>query len=261
MDGAAAERLGQDLLDSRSLVELATERLRAEILSGALGPGQRVVEESIGRRFGISRAPLREALRLLAQQGLVEHLPRRGVRVATWSPRDIRQLFELRAVLERHAVRSALPLRDGSRPDPLEAVRAKLALMRAAERRGDDLAKDDAHRAFHAAIVALADNRQLELALAPVLLKLQLPMAVNLRREAEVADPGDGLRRHEALLAALETDDVDTVLAAMASHGQLVYLPLPSDDVCHDTGHEAGHETGHADGDPGRRDTALTRPT
>ena len=249
MDGAAAERLGQDALDSRSLVELATERLRAEILSGALAPGQRVVEEGIGRRFGISRAPLREALRLLAQQGIVEHLPRRGVRVTTWSSRDIRQLFDLRAVLERHAVRSALPLGIRSDPDPLKHVRAKLAAMRDAERRGDDLAKDDAHRAFHAAIVALADNRQLELALAPVLLKLQLPMAVNLRREAEVANPGVGLRRHEALLAALETDDVDTVLAAMASHGQLVYLPLlpvGDEDVVVD---------------PNGRDTALTRPT
>ena len=224
---AASEHPAQGALDSPSLVDLATERLRAEILSGALAPGQRVVEESFGRRFGISRAPLREALRLLAQQGLVEHLPRRGVRVTTWSPRDIRQLFELRAVLERHAVRSALPLGLRAGQDPLHAVRAKLAAMRTAERRGEELARDDAHREFHAAIVALADNRQLELALAPVLLKLQLPMAVNLRREAELAGPDDGLRRHEALLAALETDDVDTVLAAMAGHGQLAYLPLP----------------------------------
>jgi DNA-binding GntR family transcriptional regulator len=229
VDGAAAEHPARDTLAPRSLVELATDRLRAEILSGALAPGQRVVEQSIGRRFGISRAPLREALRLLAEQGMVEHFPRRGVRVTTWSPRDIRQLFELRAVLERHAIRSALPLRARQVADPLGEVRARLEAMRAAERRGDHLAKDDAHRDFHAAIVALADNRQLELALAPVLLKLQLPMAVNLRREAELADPGDGLRRHEALLAALETDDVDTVLAAMASHGQLAYLPLPQD--------------------------------
>jgi DNA-binding GntR family transcriptional regulator len=84
-----------------SLVEVTTRQLRDEILSGALEPGERLIEEQIRQRFSISRAPLREALRLLAQQGLVEHLPRRGARVATWSEEDIRQLFEVRAVLER----------------------------------------------------------------------------------------------------------------------------------------------------------------
>jgi len=218
----AAEVAG---IEQPSLVDLATERLRAEILSGELQPGDRIVEDQIRRQYGISRAPLREALRLLAQQGLVEHLPRRGMRVTTWSPTDIRQLFEIRHVLERHAVLSALPLSRGQR-DPLARVRALLADMHTAEQRGDRLAKDDAHRAFHAAVVGLAGNRQLELALAPILLKLQLPMAVNLRREADAHSPAQGLHRHGAILAALESDDAETVLAALDRHGELAYLPL-----------------------------------
>ena len=76
-------------LHAASLVALAVRRLRAEILSGELAPGERIVEEQLTRRFGTSRAPLREALRLLGQQGLVEHLPRRGVRVTQLSARDI----------------------------------------------------------------------------------------------------------------------------------------------------------------------------
>ena len=64
-----------------SLVEVTTRQLREEILSGELAPGERLIEEQIRLRFSISRAPLREALRSLAQQGLVEHLPRRGTRV------------------------------------------------------------------------------------------------------------------------------------------------------------------------------------
>jgi DNA-binding GntR family transcriptional regulator len=217
--------LAPDALEQPSLVELTTQRLRAEILSGDLAPGARVVEEQLCRRYGISRAPLREALRLLAEQGLVEHLPRRGARVCYWSPTDIRQLFEIRHVLERHAVLSALPLaaEDG---DPLATVRERLAAMHAAERRGDRLAKDDAHRAFHAAVVGLAGNRQLELTLAPILLKLQLPMAVNLRREAELHTPDQGLERHAAILAALESDVPETVLDALDRHGELTYLPL-----------------------------------
>ena len=95
-----------------TLVEVAEHRLRDAILSGALRPGQKIVEEQLCTDLGISRAPLREALRLLAQQGLVERFPRRGSRVAEWSPVDILQLFALRHVLERHAIETALPLAD-----------------------------------------------------------------------------------------------------------------------------------------------------
>lgn len=204
-----------------TLVELAATRLRDAILSGALKPGERIVEEQLCADFGISRAPLREALRLLAQQGLVEHLPRRGSRVAEWSPRDILQLFELRSVLERHAIESALPLHDPH--TALAPVRRALERMRSA--RGD-LARDDAHRAFHATVVALADNRQLDIALEPILLKLQLPMAVNLRREAREHHGSDGIDRHRAILTALEANDAEAVIAAMHHHGQLTYLPL-----------------------------------
>src|SRR5688500_18511519 len=95
-----------------TLADVAGSRLRAAILSGALGPGDKLVEEQLCADFGIGRAPLREALRLLTQQGLVERLPRRGSRVADWSPDEILQLFALRHVLERHAIETALPLAD-----------------------------------------------------------------------------------------------------------------------------------------------------
>src|ERR1700712_2566680 len=210
-----------------SLVEATTRRLRDEILSGALAPGERLIEEQICQRFSISRAPLRESLRLLVQQGLVEHLPRRGARVTTWSDEDIRQLFEIRAVLERHAIVTALPL-VASAPgvDPLAQVRERLEQMRSAEESADELDRDDAHRAFHAAIVALAGNRQLDLAMEPILVKLQRPMAVNLRREAALMGPQEGLRRHRSLLVAVETNDQQTILLALEQHGSRRSLDL-----------------------------------
>ena len=114
-------------LEASSLVELAVQRLRSEILSGALVPGERLVEEQLTRRFGTSRAPLREAMRLLGQQGLVEHLPRRGVRVAQLSARDIEELFSLRDVLERFALRSALDA--GPEPRLLDGLRVAVEEM------------------------------------------------------------------------------------------------------------------------------------
>ena len=218
-----AER-DDEALYAPSLVEMTSRRLRAEILSGELAPGQRLVEEQIRQRFAISRAPLREALRTLANQGLVEHLPRRGTRVTQLSARDIDELFGLRALLERYAAETAFPLRRSNGVDPLAEARAHLAQMREAVAASDELGKDDAHRAFHAAVVALAGNHQLDLALEPILLQLQRPMAANLRREAAALGPYAGVERHERLLAALESNDRDTVLLALEQHGSRRYL-------------------------------------
>ena len=204
-----------------TLVEVAAHRLRAAILSGALKPGDKIIEEQLCADLGISRAPLREALRLLGQQGLVEHLPRCGSRVTEWSSADTLQLFALRHVLERHAIETAMPL-----PDPAKAllpVRAALDRMRCA---GDELNRDDAHRMFHAAVVELADNRQLDIALEPILLKLQLPMAMNLREEARHHRADDVIVRHQAILSALESNDAQTVITALEDHGHLHYLGL-----------------------------------
>jgi DNA-binding GntR family transcriptional regulator len=202
-------------LASASLVELAVSRLRREILSGSSDPGDRLVEEQLTRRFGISRAPLREALRLLAEQGLVEHVPRRGARVATLSDRDVQELYAVRDVLERHAVTAAL--KDPSGVD-LTPVRAAFEAMRGAIARGERADVNDAHRTFHLSIVRIAGNRQLTKVYESVILKIQLYMALNLRREAESERPQVGLHRHERLLAALESGDADRVLGELTAH-------------------------------------------
>ena len=127
-----------DVLQPQSLVELATARLRSEILSGALEPGERLVEEQLTQRFQISRAPLREAMRQLAEQGLVEHLPRRGVRVTTYSERDFDELFAVRDAMERFAV----SLLSGRKPDELDMAPLEKCLkhLRTAAEHGDRLA-------------------------------------------------------------------------------------------------------------------------
>lgn len=209
-------------LNSLSLVELAVARLKYEILSGATDPGERLVEQQLTARLGISRAPLREALRLLAEQGLVEHTPRRGSRVATLSDRDVRELYSVRDVLERHVVTTALP---ATGPERLAGMRVALEGMSQAARTGDRLAIADAHRVFHVALAALGDNRQLTGVYDQVLTKIQLYMALNLRREAEsTADPMDGVRRHERLFAAVVDGDPEAVLTALATHGARSYL-------------------------------------
>jgi DNA-binding GntR family transcriptional regulator len=219
-----AEPAPEGGLEASSLVELAVRRLRSEILSGALAPGERLVEEQLTRRFGTSRAPLREALRLLGQQGLVEHLPRRGVRVAQLSARDIDELFSLRDVLEQFAVRCALGGGAPAGPRRLDDLRAAVEEMERAATDGVALEQAAAHRSFHLALVALAGHHHLLRVYEPVLLQLQLYMATNLRREARDRSPRDGALRHRRLYEAVAGGELDAVLAELEHHGARTYL-------------------------------------
>ena len=209
--------LSSEMLQPRSLVELVTSRLRGEILSGALEPGERLVEEQLTQLFQISRAPLREALRLLAEQGLVEHLPRRGVRVTSYSERDFDELFAVRDTLERFAVSLVVE----RTPDELDTALLDEAMggLRAAAAGGDRFAASNAHRAFHLALVALAGSKQLLVAYEPLILKLQLYMAANLRREADSSSPAEGVRRHQRLLDAVLSRDPARIGEELKHHG------------------------------------------
>ena len=205
-------------LGAVSLVELAVRRLRAEILSGVYAPGERLVEEQLTRRFGISRGPLREAMRLLGQQGLVEHLPRRGVQVVKLSARDIDELFSLRDALERFALTTALT----AGPEAAALRRLEAAVEAMERTTGADQAV--AHRDVHRALVALAGHGHLQRMHELVLVQLQLYMATNIRREAQTHSPQEGARRHRRLLDAVASGDLERSLAELTRHGAWAFL-------------------------------------
>ena len=119
---AAAEPL------TRSLPEQVAARLAARILDGTYAPGERVREEKLAAEFAVSRGPVREALRLLEKDGLITIVPRRGAMVTNLSVEEVREIFEIRAVLnglrdrsvaESEVRKTVLPL--------LEAEVARLA--------------------------------------------------------------------------------------------------------------------------------------
>lgn len=130
--------------------------LRAGILSGELAPGSRLVVADLADRYGVSPTPLREALRRLAAEGLVEWLPQRGARVATATRRDAEDLYELRLALEPVALGQSIAEADRA-PAFVESVGDAHAAFRTA---GPDLpAVLAAHHAFHAALMARCPNR------------------------------------------------------------------------------------------------------
>jgi DNA-binding GntR family transcriptional regulator len=128
----------------------ALEGLRRAILTGQLRPGQRVAQEDIAGRLGVSIAPVREALRTLEHEGQVVHRPRRGYFVTALEIRDLEEIYELRSILEAHAARRTLQTLDD---DVLERIIDAARDCDNAVNTGDGAAEREANRRFHFAIL------------------------------------------------------------------------------------------------------------
>lgn len=205
-----------------SLVQLAAEAVREMILSGELQPGDRLVEERLTAELGISRPPLREAMRLLEREGLLVNIPRRGVLVTPLTPKDIYEIFTLRAVYERMAVDLGIPVHD---PERLERVRNALGKMDEAARTKDRAKLVESAFAFHLGLVALAGHSRLEEAYRALWLQLRLCMAVNTRvRERQNETLEDNVERHRRLLSLVEAGDRDALLAEFEAHGDRAFM-------------------------------------
>jgi len=216
-------------IETRSLVDLAAAAIRDMILSGTLAPGDRLIEERLADELGISRPPVREAMRMLQQDGLIVTIPRRGSTVATLTDQDVFEVLTLRSALERLAVELGVPVKTEER---LEVCRRALRGMEDAATEGNRPGLVHAGYAFHASIVALAGHRRLDGAYGSVQQQLLMCMARNLYvREHYYESLTDHVERHRRLLDVIESADQDAVLAELAVHGERsfsTYLPTPS---------------------------------
>jgi DNA-binding GntR family transcriptional regulator len=123
--------------------------LRSDIRTGDLGPGDQLVQEALAERYGVSRVPLREALKTLETEGQVVYHPHRGYFVAELSVADLLEVYRLRAILEAEAIRAAVPTLGDEDVDAL----AELAdQVDEAASREDVIAMTAANRRFHFAL-------------------------------------------------------------------------------------------------------------
>ena len=130
----------------------ATDELRELIAFGRLSPGEQVRQEDLATRLGVSRSPLREALRTLEQEGLLQHEPRRGYFVARLDPDELSQVYRMRELLERELLRAS---RSPSAVD-LRRLRSSNVEIDAAMRDGSVIRMLRANRDFHFLVFALS---------------------------------------------------------------------------------------------------------
>lgn len=193
--------------------ERVTADLRQEIIAGSLRPGDRLVERELAERFGVSRVPVREAIRALVAEGFVHfETPRRTV-VRRLTPTDVKELFELREALEVYA--AGLAASRATRED-LAEVQELIDRAAAATEAGDAEAITDVNSRLHDRIMAMAGNSLLTEALEPVAGRLRWMT----RRNEEWPQL---LVEHRELYEAIASGDPDRARAHALTHVRTNY--------------------------------------
>lgn len=186
--------------------------LREDILARRVGPGERLVESELTSRFAVSRGSVREALRRLAAEGFIEHMPNRGAIVRRLSLQEIGELFQIRAELEALAARLAAE----AAADPQKRAGFEAAIAPIFdERPREPCAYLAENAAFHAAVMTLGGNRQLR----DLSLRLHLPLIM--AQAADALTPlalAASVREHRAIAAAILAADPLAADAAVRAH-------------------------------------------
>jgi len=199
-------------ISRRPLHEETVDRLRDLIVQGRLAPGERLNERVLCEQLGISRTPLREAIKLLATEGLVDLLPNRGAVVSRIDPARLAETLHVMGALEGLAGELACRHASAERIARIRALHQKMLTRYA---RGDLEGYFQYNQAIHLEIVEASGNA--------ILANAYRQLNANVRRARYMANLSserwsEAVREHEAILAALEARDVQTLKRLLQDH-------------------------------------------
>jgi DNA-binding GntR family transcriptional regulator len=210
---ASAEVRGLGRLQPRTLVHQVIDALVAAAAEGVILPGDRIVEVDIAQRLGVSRVPVREALRVLESQGVVVNEPYKGIRLTPVTHERIDQLIEVRVALETTAMRAAI--RQGrNRGAPLLRLKAIVDDMVARASVNDVAGFAEADTRFHRTLCALSGN----LVLADMWEMLARQMTIIFGLSALGKPMVDIVDEHRVLLRVFEGGNLDEVASTLHDH-------------------------------------------
>jgi len=207
-------------LEIQSVVDHVYTALRERILSGDLPRASKLRQVSLADEMGVSRTPLREALRRLAAEGLVDFSPNRGATVSELDFGDMRHAWAARVALEPGAARLAAERRD---PDGVAAMREAIADQRSAD--GERGQSFSANRAFHLALAAASGNPHLT-RFAEMLWVPRIGVPIYVAQAAEPAGPSAWADEHERIADAIEGGDADAAERLTRAH-VAAHPPVP----------------------------------
>ncbi len=189
----------------------AYDRLIDAIRAGELAPGDRVTETDLAARLGISRTPVREAIRLLEADGLVTHVPRVGAVIRRLDYSEVTELYDMRTMLEATAAGLAARAASEVEIDEIAAINAEMAQT------DDPVLRAELNRQFHFALLDAAKNRYLTRAVS-TLQKSMLILGPTTMTETKRAE--QAIDEHEWIVAALRARDIVEAEHGMRTHMQ-----------------------------------------
>ena len=189
-------------------------RLRKAILSGRMLPGAALVETALAEEMNVSRAPIREAIQILENDGLVETIAYKGKRVKPLTAREVAETYSLREVFEVMAVR--LILESGA---PLDTLRTHCDEMTAAAEANNFEALVVADEAFHHALIRLADHNLLLTSWKNLYLRIHQIMALRNRDERNLTEVAGN---HPPIVQALADGDADRAINFISEHTRIL---------------------------------------
>lgn len=201
-------------LTPRALYEEVAELLRQRIFNRELEPGSWIDELRLAEECGISRTPLREALKVLAAEGLVTMKVRRGAYVTEVSEKDLADVYHLLSLLESDAVSVVAERASGAQLAELEALHAELEAAAAPGKVAHEHFFALNER-FHMRLLAIADNRWRDQMVADLRKVMKLNRHNSLLKSGRI---GESLQEHRALMAAIRARDPAAARARMEAH-------------------------------------------
>lgn len=200
------------IIDHRMLSDQVSTLLVRELIFGRLQPGQRINEAELARQLGISRNPIREAIRRLEERGLLVAVPRKGTFVRTFLHSDIDEIFSFRVVVERFAIEQALPQMTDA---DIDRIARFVDAMVAAANANDEIALVENDLAFHLEICRLSKNRQTLHAFTNIQAEVQMLITMAERQfESQMAAAVD----HWPVVEALRTRNPQKAMDAIRDH-------------------------------------------
>ena len=193
----------------------AYEAIKTRILDGTYEPGEKLSEEDLAAAVGVSRTPVREALRRLHAEGLVDWEANRGATVPAWNDQDLEEIFELRALLEGYGAELAAARITEKEISRLRELSTEMEQYAAgmAEDRADRIAVCNAE--FHEIILSAGRNRRLSALLGAV---VQTPLVNRTFRRYDDAAMARSMSHHRELIDAFETGDRAWAGSVMRAH-------------------------------------------